>query len=356
MAYEYVRRYPQIRYISKINMITSDMTLSTHKKNNILAEILDKELQALENTEIPEMLGKAENKYNRKLMGLTPAEKKWLETDGKVIVGITKDYLPIDYYKDGKYQGISGAILTEIGRRTGIQFEYRYEDFESLYAGLENGTIHVLNVAKTEERTLKFIYPQPYLLERDTIYGRKDVPDVLDIYGLEGKRVAVVKGFWHEELLKKNLMDVKIISTDTIQESMTMVHKGRADYFIENPSVVRYYVEELDFYDIMQKGNTSNDSYLYFGISRNRPELASIIDKVLPLMNIQELARNGFNQVPRKTAFQRNRQLIMIILILLVVLAALAYVLARVFRMLVRHRAKLLVMDCLLYTSDAADE
>jgi len=344
VANSYLQLFPNVVYISNIKTITSDMSLSTSKQNEIIARILDKELAKLEKEELPQMIANAEIMYNRKLLNLTASESKWLEDDGTAVVGITKDYLPIDYYENGKYLGISGAIVNEISKRTGISFTYVYSDFDSLYSEMKNGNINVLNVAKTEERMKDFIYPRPYLMERDTIYGSRSSPDVLDIYGLEGKSVAVVKGFWHNELLKKNLSDVKIIPTATLQESMQLVNSGKADYFIENPSVVRFYMEELDMFDLMQKGTTSNDSYLYFGISKNKPELASIINKVLPMLNIQGLAREGYNQIPRKTEFQRNYKLFSIILILVIALAAVIFTLTRVFRNLVKERTTVILM------------
>ncbi len=344
VAYAYMQLFPNISYVSNINTITSDMSLSTSKQNEIFARILDKELAKLEKDEFPQMLANAEIMYNRKLLNLTAAESRWLENDGTAVVGITKDYLPIDYYENGKYLGISGAILNEISRKTGIRFTYVYSDFDSLYSKLENGDINVLNIAKTEERMNDFIYPRPYLMERDQIYGRRNSLDVLDIYGLEGKRVAVVEGFWHNELLKKNLSNVKIIPTSTLQESIQLVNSGKADYFIENPSVVRFYMEELDMFNIMQKGTTSNDSYLYFGISKNKPELASVINKVLPMLNIQELARKGYNQIPRKTEFERNYKWFSIIFTLVIALVAVIYILISVFRNLVKERTTVILM------------
>jgi diguanylate cyclase (GGDEF)-like protein len=344
VGYAYMQRFPNVSYISNIHTITSDMSLATSKQNEVFAGILDKELAKLENEEIPQMLANAEVMYIRKLLNLTPAESNWLENDGTAVVGITKDYLPIDYYENGKYLGISGAILNEISRKTGIRFSYLYSDFDVLYPQLEKGDINVLNIAKTEEKLKTFIYPRPYLMEREQIYGRKNSPDVLDIYGLEGKSVAVVEGFWHNEVLKKSLSSVKIISTPTLQESMQLVNSGKADYFIENPSVVKFYMEELDMFNIMQKGTTSNDSYLYFGISKNKPELASIIDKVLPMLNIQELARKGFNQIPRKTEFERNYKWFSIIFILVIALTAVIYILISVFRNLVQERTTVILM------------
>ena len=46
--------------------------------------------------------------YNMKIMNLTKSERDFLKNNGEVTIGITKDYLPFDYYEDGIYGGISG--------------------------------------------------------------------------------------------------------------------------------------------------------------------------------------------------------------------------------------------------------
>jgi diguanylate cyclase (GGDEF)-like protein len=79
---------------------------------------------------------------------------------------------------------------------------------------------------------------------------------------------------------------------------MQMVHNGKADYLIENPTVVRYYTEELQLHDLVEKGITSTDSYLYYGITKGKPELAGIINKVIPLIDINQLIKKGYDEVP----------------------------------------------------------
>lgn len=149
-----------------------------------------------------------------------------------------------------------------------------------------------------------------------SILGRKDSKDALDIFGLEGKKVAVIKGFWHYEHLMKNLTSVNIIETSSIQESMLMVHKGKADYLIENPTVVRYYTEELQLFDLVEKGVTSTDSYLYYSIAKGKPELASIIDKVIPMLDVNQLIKKGYDEVPHIANKNYSQKLTLIIVVL----------------------------------------
>jgi diguanylate cyclase len=341
IVYDYIYRFPDLAYAFKIHNITSDMTFSTRKKDKILADILDKEIKyLLSEHKLAQLIDKSEIDYNIKIMNLTDKEMEWLKKDGKAVVGVTKDYLPFDYYENNMYKGISGEIIKEISRKTGIKFVSNYGDFNDLYEKLTKGEIDILNMAKTDERLKYAWYPRPYSLERDIIVGRNDSRDVRDIFGLEGKRVAVIKGFWHYEYLKKNLTNVNIIETNNIQESLEMVHKGKADYLIENPTVVRYYTGELQLYDLVEKGITSADSCLYYGIAKAKPELASIIDKVIPLMDIDELSRVGYEEVPHVGNKEYYKKLIFIIIGLGILLIIVVLYVIKLIRDLVKERTE----------------
>lgn len=340
IVYDYIYRYPDLNYAFKLSNLTSDMTLSAMKKDKILISILDKEIQLLQKSKLPQMIKQSEKEYNIKIMNLTQSERDWLRKDGKAVVGITKDYLPFDYYENGIYKGISGQIIAEISRKTGIEFIYDYDDFDALNQKLVKGQVDILNIAKTEDRMKDILYPRPYSTERDIIIGKKDSMHVRDIFGLEGKRVAVIKGFWHYEHLVKNLTKVDIVETNNIQESLKLVNDGKADYLIENPTVARYYIEELQLHDLVERGITSTDSYLYYGITKYKPELASIIDKVIPLMDINELSRIGYEEVPHSTNYQYFKKLILTIIGLGILLIIVVIYVIKLINDLIKERTQ----------------
>jgi diguanylate cyclase (GGDEF)-like protein len=340
VLYNYTLRYPELSNNFKISGITSDMTMSTRKSDSVLVDILNKELAILETHGLPEMIESAEVYYNLKIMRLNEGEKIWLEKDGTVVVGVTKDYLPFDYYENGDFKGIDGKILKEIAKMTGMKLEYYYSDFDDLAAKLKTGEIDILNIAKTDERLRHIIYPEPFIKERDIIVGRKDQKEVRDIFGLEGKTVAVIKGFWHYEFLTKNLTNVKIKETDSIKESMELVHKGEADFLIENPTVVKYYIDELEYYDLVQRGSTNNDSFLYFGVSKKKPQLASLIDKILPIMDIEELTRMGYEEVPHRMNKKSSERLMIIVVGLVFLLAGIIVYLIKLISDLVKEKTE----------------
>ncbi|MCB2297532.1 transporter substrate-binding domain-containing diguanylate cyclase [Clostridium tagluense] len=352
-VYNYIYEFPDLNYAFKIEKITSDRTFSTRKEDKILASILDKQISNLLGSNLPQLIKQSKIEYNMKIMSLTERERDWLKNNGEAIIGITKDYLPFDYYKDGIYGGISGEIIKDITAKTGIKFKYIYGDFDMLRQKLMKGEINVLNIAKTDDRLKTILYPRPYSTERDIIVGKVGVKDARDVFDLEEKNVAVIKGFWHKEYLGKNLTSVNIIETNNIKESLKLVHEGKADYLIENPSVLRFYVENMQLYDIVQKGITSTDSYLYYGISKNSPELASIIDKVIPLLDIDELFNVGYTEVPNQTSNQKYERLIFIILGLAAIIFFIILFAIKLFKDLLNEKTKTSILrekEHLLYT------
>lgn len=336
IEFDFIYNYPSVGFMTEITDITSDMTLATHKDNEILAGILNKVINDNMSV-IDKKVAQAQIIYNRKLLQLSDQELSWFDSDGVATVGVVHDYLPFDYYKDGDYQGIAGAIINEISNIIGIKFEYVYGEFDEIYELAKIGQVDIINIAKTTDRLENFIFPRSFKEERDLIYGDKSSEPVHDIYGLEGKRIAVIKGFWHKEMLEKSLRDVTIVQTNNIKESLQLVNRGLADYFIENPTVTEYYITGLGYFNIIKKGETSSDSFLYFGVNKRQKELASIIDKALVLIDYDEQKQIGLSQVPKLIPLN-VKYLVMVISILVVIIALGTWMLIRSIQSLIKER------------------
>ncbi|MDT8717178.1 transporter substrate-binding domain-containing protein [Clostridium sp. 19966] len=338
--YYYIHKYKDLSYSFTIDDITSNMFFSSVKNNTMLIDILDKELNHLiSNGTLAKMVNKSEIDYNIMILNLSDVEKKWLNENEIATFGVAKNYLPFDYY-DGKLKGIDGEILNAITNLVGIKFRYEVDDFNKLLPKMKSGEIDMLNVAKTQDRSNYIIYPAPLSTDKDVIVGKNSNEEVMDIFGLEGKKVAVVKGYWHNDFLTKNLTNVKIIETDNIQESMKLVHEGKADYLIDNPSIINYYINELRYFDLVQKGTTSTASYLYLGISKNSPELASIITKVLPLLDITKLSKKGYVEVPHENLDKSYQRLIVINVVLILVVIFIFIFSIKLIRELIKSRTE----------------
>lgn len=351
IEHEFLHDYPSLTIVAELRSITSDMTFAVLKDRPMLAQIINRYLDQ-RRAPIEALAKQAARDYSRKVLRFSDAELDWLEKKGTAVVGVAEDYLPFDYAQGGEYRGIAGATLQRLGDIIGIQFKVETGNFAQLYERAKRGEVHVLNLAKTEDRLPFFLFPHAISTERDIIIGLKRSGQVQDVYGLEGKSVAVIEGFWHEEYLRKNLKSPRIIKTASIQESLKLVRDGAADYLIENPTVAEFYINGLGYNDLVKRGNTSKDSFIYFGVNRQQPELAAIMDKVIPLIQFEEMKYLGMQTVPSLDN-EANKQLTQMVAALLVALMLVLGLTIFIVRKLVLQKAKTQFLherEHLLYT------
>jgi diguanylate cyclase (GGDEF)-like protein len=333
---EYVVAHPELAIIAELRTITSDMTLAVRHVDAPLAQILDRYLQQRA-AYIEQLARQARSQFNRKALQLTDAELDWLERTGVAVVGAAEDYLPFDYQSNGQYKGIAGEVVQEIANTVGMQLRVVSAPFARILDEARAGRVHVVNMAKTDERQADFLFPQPFSAERDIVIGRRDSPPLPDIYALEGQRVAVIDGFWHDEYLRRNLRAPRIVKTTDIMESLRKVRDGEADYLIENPTVADYYINGLGYQDLVKRGDTSGDSSLYFGVTRRQPELAGILDKVIPMLPYEQIKYRALQSVP-SVPNENNRRLLWLASVLAVALAGIVALTAVIARRLTRER------------------
>jgi len=342
IVYEYIYSYPNVTEIVQLETIRSELTLSVLKGNQPLLDaiqvVLDNDRLAID-----KMIQRARQSYVRIVINLSSQELEWLEANPIVRVGVPTDYLPVDYNDQGRYGGIAGTYFMNFSELVGFQVEAIPNTFDALYTMALQGQIDVLNMAKTNERLETFIFTEPFSNERDLIYGHRSSPYIHDTYGLEGKRVAVIDGFWHQQYLERNLQNVTIIKTKDIQESLALIASDKVDYLIETPSVAEYYIVGLGYSDIIKKGETSSDSFLYFGAQKNMAPMVSIFNKAKKLISYEEAKYNGVENLPQIDNI-KNKRLFGILVLLSLLLALLILVVSAIIRRLSKQSAEMMLL------------
>ena len=297
VTYDYLFRYPELEIVANLEDIRSLMTFSALKHNEMLISILQKNLDAY-NQEIQMLINDGRVEYVRNILNLSAFEKQWLKMNPSIKVGVPTDYLPIDYFDADAYKGIAGHYMTTFANLVGIEVEAIPGSFDEVFAMLESGEIDVLNMAITDERLKSFTFTDAFSNERDQIYGLRDSKYVHDVYGLDGKRVAVINGFWHIDHLILNLQNPNLVYVSDIKEAIEAVVRGEADYFIETPAVAEYYISGLGYTNIIKKGETSADSYLYFGMLQKHKPLADIFNRTKTFISYENSKHLGVQGLP----------------------------------------------------------
>jgi polar amino acid transport system substrate-binding protein/two-component system sensor histidine kinase EvgS len=217
-------------------------------------------------------------------VSFTPEEKAWLQTHHDVIVGGGPDWVPFDFVnKDGVYDGIAKDYLELISKQTGLNFIFKIDKWSNNLKKIKDGSIDLLDaVYYTKERTKFMNYTRAYFEMLDYFFIRDDL-NVKNIKDLDGKIVAIPKGYAHEEIIKKDFPFIKILHVDTFFQAIDAVLQKKADILFDTYASLSYILKKESINTIIPFKAYRGKSVmkLHMTTTKNKPILASIIDKAL---------------------------------------------------------------------------
>ncbi|PHR54210.1 MAG: hypothetical protein COA44_13855 [Arcobacter sp.] len=215
----------------------------------------------------------------------TQEEKNFIKEHPVLRVQNERSWAPIDFRANGKAKGYAVDNIKLLAQKAGFKVRFIPGRSWSVYLQmLDEKRLDVISSMKiTPQRrnyTIFLKYPvlelyNGILQKKETHYG--------SIKELEGKIVAVVNGYYQEELLKLHYPKVKIIKAKDILEAMNLVLDGQADATIEYHSVLQYNITRYFFTGLhsvlLLKNKHFSSTRQYIGIRNDWPLLQSILDK-----------------------------------------------------------------------------
>ncbi len=123
----------------------------------------------------------------------------------------------------------------------------------------------------------------------DYFFIRDDL-NVTTLEDLNGKRVAIPKGYAHEGLIKKHFPKIKIIPVNTFSAAIDAVLENRADMLYDTYGSLAYTIQKEGINTIIPFKSTRElgNNYIHIATRKDAPELASIIQKGLDAISGQE--------------------------------------------------------------------
>ncbi len=227
---------------------------------------------------------------------LTHEERQWLNDHPKLRVMADTNWPPFNFIEDGEIKGYSNDLIRLIADKLGVEIEfvtgYTWNEYMEM---LKNRNIDMIsNMKITPDRhhfTLfserSIVVPVPGLAFR----GEQQKKLGLD--GLSGRKLAVVRGFFHEELLKHHYPDIELVLTENTLQSLKYVMAGRAYAAIESLPVIAYYIDKHYLTDLEAQPLIDNPIFeaspQHIGIRNDAPILKRTIDKAIASLSDQEI-------------------------------------------------------------------
>jgi len=221
---------------------------------------------------------------------LTPSEKQWVANHSSVIVGVGPDWAPVDFVVDGKYQGIANDYLELIGKKTGLHFQLQVNKWTDNLAKIKQGSIDMLDaVYFTQERATFMNYTQPYFEMLDYFFIRDDL-HVSTLADLNGKKVAIPKGYAHRYIIQKEFPNIKIVDVETFSEAVDAVLQKKADILFDTYASVTYVLKKDGINTIVpfQSYRGQHTMKLHMTTRKGMEVLRDILDKGLDAISVEE--------------------------------------------------------------------
>ncbi|MGL1862666.1 MAG: transporter substrate-binding domain-containing protein [Pseudodesulfovibrio sp.] len=263
----------------------------------ILRDIVQKGLDSISNAEMQEIVNRyvyLEAQDKTSLIELTEEEKKWIAAHPSIKVHNEMDWPPFNFNENGEPSGLSIDYMNLIADRIGIKVDYLSGPTWNGFLGmLKNKEIDVmLNIVKTPERDKYILFTQPYLTNPNVIVS-KATNRYDSIASLDQKTVAVPKGFFYEELLKKRHPNIKRITTKNLLESLKAVLFGKADAAFGEQAVIEYLIEHHMLEGLTMSGEVilgdNEITNLHLGVRNDWPILQGILKKAMKTVSPQEM-------------------------------------------------------------------
>ncbi|MBV1928736.1 MAG: transporter substrate-binding domain-containing protein [Gammaproteobacteria bacterium] len=277
--------------------------IATRKQLSELASIIQKGLDAISENEqraiYTKWLGNRAPRVIHSLK-LTAEEKRWISQHPVINYGAERDWPPYDFLNEqGQHDGISRDYLTEITKLTGLIFSPSFDNWPTLLGKLKTNKLDLLPALYySEDRDNIFNYTQPYQEMIDYLFVNNDL-DAETVKDLNGRTVAIPKGFLHIDTVKNSYPNINIIQVNSVMKAIESVIEGKADILVEARPVISYLLKKHSITTIrpFKPLLPALSRKLHMATSQDKAILATILDKsftAIPESKKQELHGKWF--------------------------------------------------------------
>ncbi len=226
-------------------------------------------------------------------LDLTAEERAWIAANPVIRVHNETDWPPFNFAVKGVPQGYSIDFMNLVAERTGLTVQYVTGPTWSQFLDMmKAGSLDVmLNIVRTPDRQQYLLYTPPIADNPNTILSRKG-DAYASLADLAGKTVSVPKGFFYEEVLKREHPGIRLKLVENTLETMKAVSFGQADAAVGELAVFNHLMDEHLLSGLVMSGEVRMGdpelSLLNIATRKDLPVLASILSKAVVSVSAEE--------------------------------------------------------------------
>ena len=274
---------------AKILETSSVNAIGVRKDWPILHSILQKVLNDIsprEHMQIINPFPRIESSEGRSVFAetLSLEERAWLSDQTEIHIGVMDAWPPMSYVdKGGVAQGIGLDYLEAINRRLGGLLVPEPAPFNQNYEKVKSRQLDgIMDITPKPEREPFFEFTKPYMSIPHVFVGRKDGPYYDSAADLNGRIVALEKGYYNVKIFHNKYQQVTVKEYSSTAEALEAVSRGEADAYAGNRVVAMYLIEQELLVNLGIQGRMEQPPVkLNIGVRKDWPILARIIDRAI---------------------------------------------------------------------------
>ena len=271
-----------IKEHGKITETSSINAIGIRKDWPIFRDILQKVLDSLSLEERRSIMRKwVDTSYSRLL---SDEEEHWLESKSEITVAAMDSWPPFNFIdSDGKQAGIGRDIVEALNQRLGGKLKIVSGNWKDNYEKVKKGQLDaIIDITPKPSREEFFNFTKPYLDVPHVIVATINTPYINDEEDLEGKILALEKGFGNIKYFQEHYQKVIIKEYRNTAHALDAVVRGEAHAYAGNRGVALYLIEKELMSNLKIHGRLRKDgSILALGTRKDWPILRDILQKTL---------------------------------------------------------------------------
>lgn len=219
--------------------------------------------------------------YMQYSIPITDEEVNYLSEKGTIYFSSDKNAPPFAYIENtnGQYKGLVLDYASALSIELGVDIEFVPQVWENVINSVISGEADMCDIFPSEDRMKYFAFSEPIYSLR-AIAMTRNIGDIFDSNDLRSLKVAVPAGDYAVEYLKDNIVDVNIVETSDLFESVREFKEGKVDAVVGDEPVLLHFADEMGLKDNVK----ILDEALYerevcIGVSKNNIQLVNILNK-----------------------------------------------------------------------------
>jgi len=215
---------------------------------------------------------------------LSNKELNWLKAHGDSIrVAPNPSWPPGDYVEDGVHKGIVADYVALFEEMLGVKFQrVYYRTWGEMLDGIINGEVDFLGaIHQTSERDKYLLFSEVYMQIPLGIIVRNSYQHALSHEHINTMVLSSTRDYASSEFVRHAFPGAQIDEHDEDITALTMASTGVSDGAVIDFMTASYLIEKYGITNLKLGAKLDFEWKLRFGISRENPELASIITKML---------------------------------------------------------------------------